>query len=150
MKRNGWAAIPGSTPAEKLRVLGMEENAMVDIRRLEDISRRYGVMIYLFFEDDLARNHPLEHVMREYGTFPIYERPFISVQDFLRFTRENDPSFEQTLREYPLMVEIVSAGNVLADTDGTDIPVVTGVMPFLDELDVDTPQPEPGFSPSPN
>ncbi len=148
MKRNAWSALPGSTPAEKLQVLGMEEKAMVDIRRLDEISRKYGVMIYLFFEDDLARNRPLGHVMQEYGGVPVFERPFISVQDFLRFTRESDPSFEQTMLEFPLMVEIVAAGNLLAGTDSADVPVVTGVMPFLDELDVEAPAPEPGF-PSP-
>jgi hypothetical protein len=136
-KRNAWSALPGSTPAEKLQVLGVEKDTRVDIRRLDEISRRYGVTIYLFFEEDLARNRPLDSVIQEFGSFPVYERPYISVQDFLRFTRENDPSFEQTLREFPLMVEIVSAGTVLAGTDGTGVPVITGVMPFLDELDVD-------------
>jgi hypothetical protein len=142
-KRNAWSALPGSTPAEKLQVLGVEKNTTVDIRRLDEISRRYGVTIYLFFEEDIARNRPLETVLQEFDSFPVYERPFISVPDFLRFTRENDPSFEQTLREFPLMVEIVSSGTVLAGTDGNDVPVVTGLMPFLDELDVNAPLPEP-------
>jgi hypothetical protein len=142
-KRNAWSALPGSTPAEKLQVLGVEINTQVDIRRLDEISRRYGVTIYLFFEEDLARNHRLETVLQEYEIFPVFERPYISVPDFLRFTRENDPSFEQTLREFPLMVEIVSSGNTLTGTDGNDVPVITGLMPFLDELDVNTPPPEP-------
>ncbi len=140
-KRSAWSALPGSTPAEKLHVLGVEQNTRMDIRRLDEISRRYGVMIYLFFEEDLARNRPLEAVLQEYMTVPVFERPYISVPDFLRFTRENDPSFEQTLRQFPLMVEIVSSGNTLPGTSG--IPVVTGLMPFLDELDVDAPVAEP-------
>jgi hypothetical protein len=142
-KRNAWSALPGSTPVEKLQVLGVEKNARVDICRLDEISRKYGVTIYLFFEEDLALNNPLETVLLEYGSVPVFERPFISVPDFLRFTRENDPSFEQTLREFPLMVEIISSGNTLTGTDGNDVPVVTGLMPFLDELDVDAPPPEP-------
>src|SRR5512136_2030831 len=143
-KRNAWSALPGSTPSEKLQVLGVEKNTRVDIRRLDEISRRYGVAIYLFFEEDLARNRPLETVLSEFGSVPVFERPFISVPDFLRFTKENDPSFEQTLQEYPLMVEIVSSGTALAETGGNNVPVVTGLMPFLDELDVDAPPPEPG------
>jgi hypothetical protein len=143
-KRNAWSALPGSTPAEKLQVLGVEKNTRVDIRRLDEISRRYGVTIYLFFEVDLARNHPLEAVLRKYDSVPVFERPFISVPDFLRFTKENDPSFEQTLREFPLMVEIVSSGSILRGNDGNDAPVITGLMPFLDEMDVDAPPPEPG------
>lgn len=143
-KRNAWSALPGSTPAEKLQVLGVMKNVRMDIRRLEEISRRYGVVVYLFFEEDLARNCPLDAVLSEFGSVPVFERPYISVPDFLRFTKENDPSFEQTLQEFPLMVEIVSAGTTLAGTDGNDVPVVTGLMPFLDEMDVDAPPPEPG------
>jgi hypothetical protein len=143
-QRNAWAALPGSTPAEKLQVLGVEKDSRVDIRRLEEISRRYGVTIYLFFEEDLARNRPLGTVLLEYCSLPVFERPYISVPDFLRFTQENDPSFEQTLQEFPLMVEIVCSGTTLAGTDGSEIPVVTGLMPFLDEMDVDAPPPESG------
>lgn len=143
-KRNAWSALPGSTPAEKLQVLGVRKNVRMDIRRLEEISRRYGVVVYLFFEEDLARNRPLDAVLSEFSSVPVFERPYISVPDFLRFTKENDPSFEQTLQEFPLMVEIVSAGTTLAGTDGDDVTVVTGLMPFLDEMDVDAPPPEPG------
>jgi hypothetical protein len=142
-KRNAWSALPGSTPAEKLQVLGVEKDTRVDIRRLEEISRRYGVTIYLFFEEDLARNRPLETVIQEFGSFPVFERPYISVPDFLRFTRENDPSFEQTLQEFPLMVEIIASETTLAGTDGNEVPVIIGLMPFLDELDVDALPPEP-------
>jgi hypothetical protein len=143
-KRNAWSALPGSTPAEKLQVLGVEKDTRVDIRRLDEISRRYGVTIYLFFEEDLARNRPLESVIAEFGTVPVFERPYISVPDFLRFTKENDPSFEQTLQEFPLMVEIVSSGTSPAGPDSNNVPVVTGLMPFLDELDVEALPPEPG------
>jgi hypothetical protein len=146
-KRNAWSALPGSTPAEKLQVLGVEKDTRADIRRLEEISRRYGVTIYLFFEEELARNRPLESVITEFGTVPVFERPYISVPDFLRFTKENDPSFEQTLQEFPLMVEIVSIGSTQAGTDGTAVPVVMGLMPFLDEIDVNSPPPEPGSYP---
>jgi len=142
--RNAWQAVPGTMPEEKLQVLGIAPAATIDIRRLDEVSRKYGVTVYLFFEEDLARNRPLGSVLAEYGQVPVFERPFIGVSDFLRFTRENDPSFEQTLREFPLMVEIVSCGVLPAGTDGAGEPVVTGLMPFLDDLDVDAPAPQPG------
>ena len=87
-KRNAWSALPGSTPAEKLQVLGVEKNARVDICRLDEISRKYGVTIYLFFEEDLARSRTFASVQEEFGSLPEYERPYISVTSFLRFTRQ--------------------------------------------------------------
>jgi hypothetical protein len=142
-KKIAWQGLVGSTPKEKLRGLGVEEGSTLDIRRLDEISRTYGITVYLFFENELARDRPLGEVIREFCSFPVYERPYITVPDFLRFTQENDPSFEQTLREFPLMVEIISAGETMAGADGSDVPVVTGLMPFLDELDVDAPPPVP-------
>lgn len=143
-RKKAWSALPGSGPEEKLRVLGVAPDTMVDIRRLDEISRTYGVQVFLFFEEDLARNRSLESVIGEYSSVPVFERPYIAVPDFLRFTRENDPSFEQTLQDFPLMVEIVSSGFTMAGPEGSELPVVTGLMPFLDELDVNAPPPEPG------
>jgi hypothetical protein len=132
-----WSALAGKTVAEKLRELGIECGMMVDIRRLSEISRSYGVAVWLFFEEDLARDRQLESVFEEFGSFSPFERPYISVADFIRFTRENDPSFEQTMREFPLMIEIVSSGETMSDKGGSIVPYITGLMPFLDELDVD-------------
>ena len=67
-----------------------------------------------------------------------YGRPYITVGSFLRFTRENDPSFEQTLREFPLVIEIVNTGNLESPARGTPVRFIAGIMPFLNELDVDS------------
>lgn len=132
-----WEALPGKTPAEKLATLGIKSDAMFDIRTLDEISRTYGLEVFLFFEEDLARRRKLESVLKEYSIFPEYERPYISIGSFLTFTRENDPSFEQTMREFPLMVEIVTLGEMQDQEYGKTVRYVTGLMPFLDELDVD-------------
>jgi FAD/FMN-containing dehydrogenase len=132
-----WEALPGKTPAEKLGTLGIMSDAMFDIRTLDEISRTYGLEVFLFFEEDLARRRTLESVLEEYSIFPEYGRPYISIGSFLTFTRENDPSFEQTMREFPLMVEIVNIGEMQESEYGKTVRYVTGLMPFLDELDVD-------------
>ena len=110
---------------------------MLDIRMLDEISRMYGIEVFLFFEEDLARSRTLESVMKEFDVFPEYGRPYVSIGNFLRFTRENDPSFGQTMREFPLMIEIVTTGEIQSPRDGTATRYITGLMPFLDELDVD-------------
>jgi len=136
-----WGAVPGKTPVEKLGSLGIIEGRNFDIRMLDEISRKYGIEVFLFFEEDLARTRTLESVLEEFEIFPEYGRPYVGIGSFLRFTRENDPSFEQTMREFPLMIEIVTTGEMLSPKDGTPVCYITGLMPFLDELDVDAPAP---------
>jgi hypothetical protein len=41
------------------------------------------------------------------------------------------------MREFPLMVEIVTIGEMQDQEYGKTVRYVTGLMPFLDELDVD-------------
>jgi hypothetical protein len=139
---SAWEALPGKTSEEKLHSLGIMKDTMLDIRMLDEISRMYGIEVFLFFEEDLARTRTLESVLTEFDVFPEYGRPYVSIGNFLRFTRENDPSFEQTMREFPLMIEIVTTGEIQSPGDGTATRYVTGLMPFLDELDVDAPVPD--------
>jgi len=46
-----WAAHSGAAPAEKLESLGIACGKTVDIRMLDQVSRDYGVAVYLFFEE---------------------------------------------------------------------------------------------------
>lgn len=133
-----WEALPGKIPEEKLGSLGIVVGRNIDIRMLDEISRKYDIEIFLFFVQALARTRTLESVIGEFCVFPEFERPYVSIGSFLRFTRDNDPSFEQTMREFPLMIEIVTSGTMQSPNGGTTIRYITGLMPFLDELDVDT------------
>ena len=143
-KMKAWSALGGITPAEKLGNLGVTEGRTLDVRFLDEIARTYGVTVILFFEEDLARTRTFESVQQEFSHAGEFERPFIAVGRFLKFTRENDPSFEQTMRELPLMIEIVMVGETRTKEGGT-VPYIAGLMPFLDELDVDAPSPQSGF-----
>jgi hypothetical protein len=132
-----WDALPGKTAAEKLGSLGVTRNGILDIRMLDEISRMYGIEVFLFFEEDLARTRTLESVLEEFAIFPEYGRPYITIESFLRFTRENDPSFERTMQELPLMIEVVTIGERQSTERGTTNRYISGLMPFLDEFDVD-------------
>jgi hypothetical protein len=132
-----WDALPGKTSAEKLGSLGVTRNGILDIRMLDEISRTYGIEVFLFFEEDLARTRTLESVLEEFAIFPEYGRPYITIESFLRFTRENDPSFERTMQELPLMIEVVTIGERQSTERGTTNRYISGLMPFLDEFDVD-------------
>jgi hypothetical protein len=130
-------ALHGKTISEKLASIGIEQGRIIEIRNLNGIGRDYGIDVYLFFEKDLATTRTLAQVEEEYRGVPEYERPYVRVDHFLRFTQENDPSFSRTLDEFPLMIEIVSVSELPDPAPGRVRPVVTGLMPFLDEFDVD-------------
>jgi len=138
---SAWDALSGKTPEEKLGSLGILDGMDVDIRMLDEISEKYGIEVFLFFEEDLARTRTLESVIEEFDVFPEYGRPYVSIGSFLRFTRDNDPSFEQTMREFPLMIQVVNTGTMQSPKDGTLTHYITGLMPFLDELDMNAPAP---------
>jgi hypothetical protein len=137
--------LTGTTAEERLGSVGITIGAQIDVRTLGALSHTYAIRIVLFFEEDLARNRTFDSVAEEFGAFPEFERPYIEVNRFLAFTRENDPSFEATMDAFPLKIEIVTAGESPSGSDGKSALFVTGLMPFLDELDVDAPPPEPGF-----
>ncbi len=145
LKTTAWAALPGAAPAEKLATIGITVQKSVDIRKLVMITENYGVPVYLFFEEDLARNRTLESVLAGFSNVPEYERPVIRVESFLRFTQENDPSFEQMLEEFPLMVEIIAIGEMGSGSGTPTEPYVTCLMPFLDDLDLSAGPPQPGL-----
>jgi len=130
-------ALRGTTIMEKLASIGIERGRMIDIRNLDAIGCDYGIGIYLFFEKKLATSRTLADVQVEYRDVPEFERPYVRVDRFLRFTKENDPSFAHTIEEFPLMIEIVAVGEMHDPTTGSPAPFVTGLMPFLDEFDVD-------------
>jgi hypothetical protein len=134
---SAWDALSGKTPQEKLGSIGILGGMDIDIRMLDEISRKYGIEVFLFFEEDLARTRTLESVIEEFDVFPEYGRPYVSIGSFLRFTRDNDPSFAQTMRDFPLMIQIVNTGTMQSPKEGTTTHYITGLMPFLDELDVD-------------
>lgn len=142
-KKGAGAPLSGSTTEEKLGSIGILPGRKIDIRKLGGYAHTHGIEITLFFEEDLARTRTLESVREEYGHFSEFERPYVEVNTFLAFTRENDPSFEATLDAFPLMVEIVSVGaRDRGAGNGPDL-WATGIMPFLDDFDVDAPPPEP-------
>ena len=136
-----WSYLPGTTTTEKCNSLGIVRGRIIDVRELDEKSRTYGIEVFLFFLKDLVHTHTIDQVQEQYKAAPEFERPYVRVERFLTFTQENDPSFEQTLRDFPLMIEIVMIGEMQPASGGIPVPFVSGLMPFLDELDVDAEPP---------
>jgi len=122
--------LDGNTVQEKFAALGIEPGARIDILELQRLSERYTFRSVIYFEEDMARKGDLEDDDKEYAGVPESDRPFVSVEAFLKFAREYDPySFDLRLQELPILIEIVGVGTIM------EKPYVTGLMPFLDELE---------------
>ncbi|MDV2481793.1 hypothetical protein F8E02_07190 [Methanoculleus sp. Wushi-C6] len=116
-----------------LERLGIAPGAKIDIRDLNTLGKRHNFQVFLYFEEDLARDSTLRKDLQEYEDVPDLERPFIRLEAFLQFAAESDPLFTRRLDELPLVVEIVAYGEITM-REGNSVPYVKGVMPFLDEL----------------
>jgi hypothetical protein len=119
-----------------LKDLGIVPGAKIDIRDLEEIRKRYGFEVYLYFEEELARGSTVTEDIQEYNDVPDLERPFIELDAFLQFATESDPLFTRRLDELPLVVEIIAYGEVRGEGE-EPVEYVKGLMPFLDELEVE-------------
>ncbi|HQD24966.1 MULTISPECIES: hypothetical protein [Methanoculleus] len=129
----------GTAFPKDLESIGIVPGAKIDIRDLDTLSKQRNFHVYLYFEEDLARDSTLPKDLQEYSDVPDLERPFIRLDAFLRFATESDPYFVQRLNELPLVIEVIAYGE-LNIREGRSIPYIKGVMPFLDELTMeDTP-----------
>ncbi|KUG19843.1 MAG: hypothetical protein KO206_04930 [Methanomicrobiaceae archaeon] len=124
-----------SFPLE-LQQSGIVLGASVDIRDLQMIQDRFNITVFLYFEENLARESTLGDDLRTYGDIPEFERPFIRVDVFLEYATGSDPAFLDRLNELPLEIEIIAYGELQQENENP-LRYVKGIMPFLDELIMD-------------
>ncbi len=127
--------LPGSSIVEKYHHIGIVPGEEIEIQALSVLAENYGILIILYFEEDLARNSCYEKDIITFQNDGEYERPFIRIDRFMDFQKRNNPVFDEALAMVPLMVEIITAGTM--QTNAGDQPLVTALLPFLDELDLD-------------
>lgn len=139
MKRKKFEDLAGETDEERYNSLGVKKGAKLDILDLKKIHDMYNLRAVLYFEKDLAENSTYEKDLTDFAGFDEDMRPFIEVEKFIQFGTENDPTFKGRLSEFPLMITIISTG--IIDLGEKKIRYIKGLMPFLDDFDVDQ---EPG------
>ncbi|MBP2145689.1 hypothetical protein J2129_001143 [Methanofollis sp. W23] len=128
--KNVFEYLDGENVQEKFAGLGIAPGERIDILEIQRFSQDYGFRAVLYFEEEMGRNGNLAADEKAYENVPETERPFISVEKFLQFAREFDPySFEMRLKELPLIIEVVAVGEIEGE------PYMTGLMPFLDDLE---------------
>lgn len=141
-KKQSWNDIAGDSVAEKMQTLGIIVGRKADVRKLAEIADAFGIEAVVYFEKDLAETSTYETDLNDFSGDDEFNRPFILANSFIKFGSENDPSFMSRLKEFPLMISIIE---VSERRDGSSvIPYIKGLMPFLDEFDVDA-EPEGTF-----
>ena len=125
-----------------MQTLGIIVGRKADVRKLGEIADAFGIEAVVYFEKDLAETSTYETDLKDFSGDDEFNRPFILANSFIKFGSENDPSFMSRLKEFPLMISIIE---VSERRDGSSvIPYIKGLMPFLDEFDVDA-EPEGTF-----
>lgn len=113
-------------PPPDLERLGIVAGAKIDIRDLDAMGRRHNFHVFLYFEEDLARDSTLREDLQEYRDVPDLDRPFVNLNAFLRFAAEQDPLFTRRLDELPLVIEVTAYGGELRTEEGKLMPYVKG------------------------
>ena len=139
MNRKKFEDLPGETDSGKYSSISISEGANVDILDLKKIHDLYDIRVVLYFEKDLAENSTYEKDLVDFAGHDEDMRPFIEVEKFIKFGKENDPTFENRLSEFPLTIKVISTGEITLENK--KIKYVKGLMPFLEDFDVDE---EPG------
>jgi hypothetical protein len=142
--KKNFTDLPGDTTEEKFSSMGIIIGKSYDVLDLRKKGKLFSVEVVLYFEPELAVNSSYEKDLADFADEPVEGRPFVPVDFFLNFGEENDPTFKGRLKEFPLMIKVVDFGAV--KSPGGDTYYIKGVMPFLDEFDVDVePQSGPAF-----
>ena len=137
-KKKSIAALKGDTPEEKLEQLNIIKDQESDIRNLKRVHGIYGdIEIYLLFEKDLI-GKKIEKIFSKYASIPEYERPYITVDSFIRYGSENDPTFIERLKEFPLKARTVTIGSYIDSNTGATIYYVFALLPFLEDIDFES------------
>ncbi|MDE4907208.1 hypothetical protein L0665_01020 [Methanogenium marinum] len=141
-KKQSWNDIAGDSVAEKMKTLGITVGKKIDVRKLGEIADTFGIEAVLYFEKELAKTSTYEADLKDFAGDDEFNRPFILANSFIKFGSKEDPTFPSRLIEFPMMISITE---VSERHDGSRvIPYIKGLMPFLDEFDVDA-EPEGTF-----
>ncbi|MBN2733455.1 MAG: hypothetical protein JXQ82_01160 [Methanomicrobiaceae archaeon] len=140
MKRKSLDTVKGENPEDKLKNLGIVKGKEISVLELNGLYQKYGIEIVLYFEKELAENSTYEKDLIDFADDNEFGRPFIVANKFIEFGKENDPSFESRLSEFPLMITIIDIGKRKTESGSKKL-YIKGLMPFLDDFDVNE---EPG------
>lgn len=134
MKKKSLQDLQGGSLEEKCAGLGITKGKEVDIRILKKLAENYLVKIILYWEEDRAKVADYEKDLEEFRLVPEENRPFIKINAFLKFISEMYAMFPKSLDD--LLEDIPIHVTIMEIKEGKTEPIIYGLMPFRDEMDV--------------
>ena len=127
-----------SSTEEKIEAGGLHIGDVVDIRDLKRMSGE-GADVVLYWEEDMGRAANYEADLAEYGHLPEENRPFITIDAFLKFFAETYTTFpksvDELLAEIPISIEITAVREYTPKGETGTKTLIAGLMPFRDEME---------------
>lgn len=105
-------AYPGSaggTPAELCESHGVTPGTRIALSNLWKIREQYGVEVYLFFDERIARNSTMKDDMEDYAMLPPEARPYLEIGRFFGIVNEQQIPLPE---KSDLVAEIITVGEI--------------------------------------
>lgn len=82
--------IDGTSVAEKCATLGLHPGGHINLSDLRRINKRFGIDIYIFFDERIARDSTMKEVLEDFFMLPLKARPYLEIKDFFRVIEEEE------------------------------------------------------------
>ena len=112
----------------------------VDLLTLRDLRVREKINVYLYMDEEIAKNSTVEEDIKKYRFTDMDFRPVLEIEDWFKNMQKQmkqivgpSANVEQMLKEQPLSAEIIDTG-VLETPVGLR-PYLKCLLPFLDEME---------------
>ncbi|MDG6256210.1 MAG: hypothetical protein QCH35_01285 [Methanomicrobiaceae archaeon] len=128
-----------SSIEEAIAEEGVRVGARVDIRTLKRISAHRGINVVLYWEEEMGRKGDYESDLADYQHLAEENRPFITIDAFLKFFTETYAMFpkpvDELLAEIPIAIEITAVRTYIPKGETETQTLIAGLMPFRDEME---------------
>ncbi|MCP1714391.1 hypothetical protein J2T58_000218 [Methanocalculus alkaliphilus] len=86
--RRALLKVSGTTIQEKCAELGIIPGGRHPLGMLNEIALKYGIDIYLFLDERIARHSTMKDDLEDFRVVPPQARPYLEVRDFFRMVRD--------------------------------------------------------------
>ncbi|MBR1369026.1 hypothetical protein RJ53_05725 [Methanocalculus chunghsingensis] len=101
--------VNGTTIEEKCAELGIIPGGRNSLGMLKEITERYGVDIYLFLDERIARHSTMKDDLEDFRAVPPQARPYLEISDFFRMIQEQQLGIPDP---ESLSAEIIAVGEI--------------------------------------